>query len=95
MKDGKTQEDGVAIGSTELLSQLEQTAYVFAARYTHNRNTGGTSAITRALAMVWDRLSEQTRKQIEKEAFEEATANRDDWEKFFHWGDNLPDQLLR
>jgi len=78
----------------EELSQLEQTVYLFAARYTYNRNTGGTLAITRPIAMVWDMLSAETQKQIEIEAYNEATANRDDWERFFHWDDNLPDYLL-
>jgi|TARA_R110000824_G_scaffold73767_2_gene187823 hypothetical protein len=69
---------------------IEQTVYVFAARYTHSRHTGGTLAVVRALAMVWDRLSDGTKLQIETEAFNEATANRDTWDGFFHWGDELP-----
>lgn len=85
----------IKYNAKEELSQLEQTAYIFAARYTHNRNTGGTLAITRALAMVWDKLSDRTQKQIETEAYNEATENRDDWGRFFHWDDNLPDYLLR
>lgn len=72
------------------LSEPEQTAYVFAARYTHDRNTGGTLAITRALALVWDKLSENTKKQIEREAYQDATANRDIWSRFFHWDENPP-----
>ena len=75
------------------LTPHEQTAYVFAARYTHNRNTGGTLAVVRALAFVWDRLSSSTQNQIEKEAYHEATANRDDWERLFHWNDQLPAHL--
>ena len=75
------------------MPEIQQTAYLFAARYTHNRNTGGTLAITRALAMVWDQLSEQIQKQIETEAYNEATENRDDWERFFHWDDQLPKYL--
>ncbi len=75
------------------LSDAEQTAYVFAARYTHNRNTGGTLAVVKALSHVWDRLSSSTQIQIEKEAYHEATANRDDWESFFHWNDQLPTRV--
>ena len=85
------------VGCNDLLAKempaLQQTAFLFAARYTHSRSTGGTLAITRALAMVWDQLSEHTRKQIETEAYKEATENRDDWERFFHWADHLPDYL--
>ena len=67
------------------LTSHEQTAYVFAARYTHNRSTGGTLAVVKALEVVWDRLSYSTKRQIEKEAYHEATANRDDWNDFFKW----------
>lgn len=75
------------------MDQLQQTIYVFAARYTHNRNTGGTLAVTRALASVWEDLSEDTKRQIEIEAYTEATENRADWDRFFHWSDRLPDYL--
>lgn len=78
------------IGISDPLTDLAQTAYLFAARYTHNRNTGGTLAITHALAMVWDKLSDQIKKQIEDEAMNEATENRDDWAQFFHWDDSKP-----
>lgn len=76
----------------DLLAQTEQTVYVFAARYTHHRATGGTYAVTRALALVWDRLSDNTKKQIEEEAYHEATKNREDWARFFHWNDQDLDQ---
>lgn len=64
-----------------------QTAMVFAARYTHHRNTGGTLAVCRALAWCWDQLDERTQKQILDESHE-ATCNRDDWERFR--GDDSP-----
>ena len=72
------------------LTSAEQTAYVFAARYTHNRQTGGTLAVVKALEVVWVRLSHSTKRQIEKEAYHEATANRDDWNNFFSWENELP-----
>lgn len=58
-----------------------QTALVFAARYTHHRNTGGTLAVCRALALVWDQMDERTQKQIIQESHE-ATYNLDDWARF-------------
>ena len=69
---------------SQLLPHLHQTVYVFAARYTHDRPTGGALAITRALREVWDRLSEQTQAQILDESTH-ATACRDDWQRFREW----------
>jgi len=48
------------------LPEIVQTAFVFAARYVHHRDTGGTLAVCNALAYVWPELSEQTREQILK-----------------------------
>ena len=62
-----------------------ETIYIFAARYTHNRNTGGTGAVLRELAMVWDKLTPETKEKIEREAQAEATHNRNEWAQFFHW----------
>jgi hypothetical protein len=58
-----------------------QTAMLFAARYTHNRHTGGTLAVCRALEQVWDQLDSDTQDQILRESHD-ATANLDDWEEF-------------
>ena len=58
----------------------ENTAMIFAARYTHNRNTGGTLAIVRCLVANWERLNISTQDQILREAYHEATTNRDDWQ---------------
>lgn len=66
---------------SRLLPPPMQTAMVFAARYTHHRNTGGTLAVCRALAWCWDQLDKRTQKQILDESHE-ATCNRDDWERF-------------
>lgn len=65
----------------ERLAETVQTAFVFAARYVHNRDTGGTLLVCKALANVWPQLSEQTRNQILRESYE-ASANRDDWQEF-------------
>ena len=76
-----------AASCSRLLPPPMQTAMVFAARYTHHRNTGGTLAVCRALAWCWDQLDEQTQKPILDESHE-ATCNRDDWERFR--GDDSP-----
>lgn len=68
------------VGSTDLLDPMLQVALVFAARYTHHRNTGGTLAVVSALRSVWGKLSDSTKNQIIRES-DEATANRDDWER--------------
>lgn len=69
--------------NTEPYSQLENTALVFAARYCHSRNTGGTFAIVRCLIANWDRIRKDTQDQILREAYQDAIYNRDDWQKLF------------
>ena len=54
--------------STCSLPEIVQTAFIFAARYVHHRDTGGTLAVCKALAYVWPQLSEQTREQILRKA---------------------------
>ena len=66
---------------SRLLPPPMQTAMVFAARYTHHRNTGGTLAVCQALAWCWDQLDERTQKQILEESHE-ATSNLDNWAQF-------------
>ncbi len=56
------------------------TALIFAARYTHTRNTGGTLAVVRALEMVWHHLDDRTRDQILRESHD-AEYNLDDWQR--------------
>lgn len=57
-----------------------QTALVFAARYTHDRPTGGALEVRRALELCWAGLSEHTKDQVVRES-NEATCNQDDWEQ--------------
>jgi len=66
---------------THPLPDVVQTAFVFAARYVHHRDTGGTLAVCRALASVWPELSENTREQILRESYE-ATTNLHEWREF-------------
>lgn len=73
------------------------TALVFAARYTHSRNTGGTLAVTRALRACWPYLDDSTREQILREAGTEATANLEEWralEIFAKTATSVPSALL-
>ena len=73
--------NGKPVGSDGSLPEIVQTAFVFAARYVHHRDTGGTLAVCKALAYVWQELSEQTREQILRESHE-ATANLREWREF-------------
>lgn len=63
------------------LPDFVQTAFVFASRYVHHRNTAGTLPVCKALAYVWPELSEQTREQILRESHE-ATTNLREWREF-------------
>jgi hypothetical protein len=67
--------------SRDSLPDIVQTAFVFAARYVHHRDTGGTLAICKALAYVWPELSEQIKEQIIRESHE-ATTNLREWREF-------------
>ena len=74
----------------EPYTSLEDTALVFAARYTHNRNTGGTYAIVRCLISNWGRITPSTQEMILREAYQDATTNRDDWQKLFDHANYKP-----
>jgi hypothetical protein len=74
----------------EPYTRTENTALVFAARYTHNRNTGGTLAIVRCLIINWHRIAPSTQDQILLEAYNEAQYNRDDWQKLFDHANYKP-----
>jgi hypothetical protein len=70
----------VEVASHDLFSGPMRSALVFAARYTHTRNTGGTLAVVRALEQCWHLLDNHTREQIPRES-NEAEYNRDDWQR--------------
>jgi hypothetical protein len=61
------------------MNQLDETCYVFAARYAHNRGTGAAFAVVSALKRVWWELSPGTQKQILRESHD-ATQCESDWE---------------
>lgn len=67
------------VRATEL-SNIEQSMFVFAARYAHDRPTGASLQVVRAIEMNWSRLSEETKKQLKDES-EYAMFNQDDWAK--------------
>jgi hypothetical protein len=58
-----------------------ESCLVFAARYSHNRNTGAASLVVNAIKDEWDGLEPYTKVQIIKESHE-ATTNLDTWESF-------------
>lgn len=76
----------------ELYAPLENSALVFAARYMHSRNTGGTYAIVRCLISNWGRIAPSTQNQILSEAYNEAQYNRDDWQKLFDHANYKPEE---
>lgn len=64
------------------MNHLQETVYVFASRYTHNRDTGGAFVVINALKDVWGHLSIRTKDQIIKES-KESSSN--DWDDFIKW----------
>jgi len=68
-------------GHYEKMPEAVANIYVFAARYAYNRNTGVALAVVTQLKQVWPRLSERTKKQLQKEVKNEATCNHDDWKQ--------------
>ena len=71
--------------SKEPYTQPENAAMVFAARYTHLSNTGGTRTIVRCLIANWHRIGKCAQEQILSEAYDEAQYNRDDWQVLFDY----------
>ena len=76
--------------STSLFAGPMRSAMVFAARYTHTRNTGGTLAVVRALEQCWHVLDDKTRDQILRESHE-AEYNLDDWQRLRDFAANVKD----
>jgi leucyl aminopeptidase (aminopeptidase T) len=64
-----------------------QTVLVFAARYAHSRNTGGTWVVVRTLKQHWGQLSDYIQEQILSESHE-ATTNLDDWQRLRDFVEN-------
>ena len=62
----------------DCMSPAEQTCLIFAARYAHHRQTGAALQVVTAIAQNWDKLSDHTREQLQREA-KEATTNLEDW----------------
>jgi hypothetical protein len=53
---------------------------VFAARYTHDRQTAGAHMVVTTAIRQWSQLPTRVRKQLVSESHE-ATYNRDDWKR--------------
>ena len=65
---------------------IDNTLYIFAARYAHNRNTGAAYAVVQRILAAWDTLDLPTRKQLIREA-SEATHCKEDWQMLIDKGD--------
>ena len=61
------------------MNNLDQSMWVFAARYAHHRGTGAAWAVVRSVGSNWDKFDEETKNQLIKESHE-ATHNQEDWE---------------
>ena len=59
------------------------TAYLFGARYCHDRNTGGTYLLIREMLNDWDKIDDRTRAQIVEEARQFARYNQGDWQRLY------------
>ena len=55
------------------------TLLVFAARYAHDRQTGGALAVVTAARKNWHLLTDDQKRQLQRES-EAATANCEDWQ---------------
>jgi hypothetical protein len=74
--------------TTDLFTGPMRSAMVFAARYTHTRNTGGTLVVIRALEQCWHVLDEHTQDQILREC-SEAEYNIEDWQRLRDFAANI------
>ena len=77
----------IEVASHDLFAGPMRSALVFAARYTHTRNTGGTLAVVRALEQCWHLLDDHTREQILRES-QEAEYNAEDWQRLMAFAEN-------
>ena len=64
-----------------MLSNVEQSCFVYAARYAHNRGTGAALQVVNAILSNWDSFSVRVKIQLKHEAKNEATCNMEDWER--------------
>jgi hypothetical protein len=67
--------------SNERLTTPMQTALVFAARYTHNRDTVGAIQVIIAIKQAWEKINKDTRTQLVIES-NEAGYNKIQWRQF-------------
>jgi len=77
----------------EPYTDLECTALVFAARYCHNRTTGGTLKVVKYMIANWTRINERTQEQILKESTVWGVTNKEDWLKLYSHANYEPEEL--
>lgn len=60
------------------MEYLDETMWVFAARYAHSRDTGGALAVVTSIKNNWSKFSQGTKEKLIKES-NEAKYNLDIW----------------
>ena len=65
------------------LTPAEQTCLVFAARYSHDRNTSAALIVVNTILQNWDRLTQHTKEQLFRDARADATCNLGDWYRMY------------
>jgi hypothetical protein len=59
---------------------MDESMYVFAARYAHTRFTGAAHRVVNEILKNWDEISLAVKDQLKCEAIE-ATCNLEDWKR--------------
>ena len=72
-------------------SKTLQSALMFAARYSHNRQTAASHEVITALKQAWPFLDDFTKRQLISESTEAEYRQRD-WEMFREWADEQQQQ---
>lgn len=77
----------------EPYTDLECTALLFAARYCHDRSTGGTLAVVTCLIANWQRINGRTQEQILKESDVRGVTNKEDWQLLYAHANYEPEEI--
>ncbi len=68
---------------SDLLSDIECSCLIYAARYAHTRNTGAAAQVVSVILSSWHRIPQRVRGQLKREAGSDAICNAHDWAKLF------------
>lgn len=72
-------------GARKTMPYHEASIWVYAARYTHKRNTGAAFQVVNSILLHWEEFDFDTQKDLIKEAHE-AKYNLDDWARIIKLG---------